>query len=122
MPKTFDISMLQAKLNEYIKEMSDLMTSEEEVRKYTDFCSAIFVIKTWMDYYYMPDSSGKLPLMDERLKLEMMNNYRKAIDEAMLLISEEEAGPVGIQMNSIVKEMLPLLHSNHKALEKSEVR
>ncbi len=120
MPKTFDISMLQTMISDHIKEMSDILTSGEDVQNYVDFCTSIFAIKAMMDYFYTPDSRGNLPLMDERQKMELFSLYGKAIEKAVPLLNDEAAGPAGIRMNSIVKEMLPLLHTDHMALEMSD--
>ena len=117
MPKTFDISMLQTMISDHIKEMSDILTSGEDVQNYVDFCTSIFAIKAMMDYFYTPDSRGNLPLMDEKQKMELFSLYGKAIEKAVPLLNDEAAGPAGIRMNSIVKEMLPLLHTDHMALE-----
>ena len=117
MPKTFDISMLQTMSSDHIKEMSDILTSGEDVQNYVDFCTSIFAIKAMMDYFYTPDSRGNLPLMDEKQKMELFSLYGKAIEKAVPLLNDEAAGPAGIRMNSIVKEMLPLLHTDHMALE-----
>ena len=119
MPKTFDTTALQTNINEHIKEMSDILTSGGDVQQYVDFCTAIFAIKGMIDYYSAPDGNGNLPLLDERQKMEMISLYGKAIQTAGHLLNDEADGPVRIQMNSIVKEMLPLLHSDHMALEMS---
>ena len=117
MPKTFDITMLQTKINDHIREMSDILTSGENVQQYMDFCTSIFAIKGMIDYYSTPDGNGNLPLLDERQKMEMISLYGQAIKTSAPLLNDEAQGPAGIQMNSIVKEILPLLHSDHMALE-----
>ena len=120
MPKTFDATALQTKINEYINEISDIITSEKEVEKYTNFCYAIFSVKAMTDFFYTPDKNGNFPEMHESQKLEAMNHYKKAIDSAMPLLDAEDSGPAGERMNTIIKELLPLLHNDYMSLEMAD--
>ncbi len=82
MPKQiFDTTALQQKIDEYIREMEDIFTKGAETERYAKFCEAIFRIKALTDYYYLPDSKGKLAPVDHKARLELVKAYNEAIGD-----------------------------------------
>ena len=120
--KVFDISHLQANINEYIKSMNDLITTAEEVQKYSEFCGAIFEINAITQTYFTVNKNGQLPLMNQAQKIELRNAYRKAIEQGSALLGIEDTGKVGEGMNALIQEMLPLLQADNIALDQASVK
>ena len=115
--KVFDQTELQSRLNEFVNDLTDTYTSDEEIEKYSKFCASVYALKSVTDAYYTPDKDGKLPNVDMTQKLQIMNLYKQAIDNAVPLLDMEDSGPLGTQMNTIIKEMLPLLQNDYETLD-----
>ncbi len=114
--KLFDTTQLQQRLNEYIAELNDIYTKASDVESYARFCEAIFRIKALTDYFYTPDSEGRLPAVDHKSKLEFAKAYNDAIEEAKAFDGIEDTGEVAMNMKNIASELLPLLRSDQDAL------
>ena len=120
--KSFDTTALQNDLNLYINELSDLMTSSDEVDKYVKFTSSVFAINAMLKNYYTPDSEGKLPLLDEKMKRELCAEYSKAIKEGTPFLNDEDSGVVGQQMKHIISGMMPQLQVDLETLSNADAR
>jgi hypothetical protein len=114
--KSFDTTAFQQKINEYMREMQDIYTKEELTESYSKFCEAVFRLKALTDYFYTPDSEGKLMPVDNKSRLEILNAYKDAISEASSFAGVEDTGEVGIAMKGIADELLPLMRLDYDAL------
>ena len=121
MPGQFDLSAMRTHLGNYITEISDLLTTPEEVQNYSDFCDALFRIQSITNFYYTPQSDGSLPVMDQRAKLELRESYARALREAEPLLAEEDTGEIGTEMRRITRELVPLLQSDADALDQVDL-
>ena len=104
--KSFDTTAFQQRINEYMREMQDIYTKEELTESYSKFCEAVFRLKALTDYFYTPDSEGKLMPVDNKSRLEIVNAYKDAISEASSFAGVEDTGEVGIAMKGIADELL----------------
>ncbi len=54
MPGKFDLSEMKMRLQDYVSEISDLLTTPEEMQNYSNFCDALFRINSITNFYYTP--------------------------------------------------------------------
>ena len=77
MPGKFDLSEMKMHLQDYVSEISDLLTTPEEMQNYSNFCDALFRINSITNFYYTPRPDGTLPEMDQRAKMELRESYQR---------------------------------------------
>ena len=121
MPGKFDLSEMKMHLQDYVSEISDLLTTPEEMQNYSNFCDALFRINSITNFYYTPRPDGTLPEMDQRAKMELRESYQRALREAAPLLSEEDTGEIGTEMRRIARELAPLLQADADALDQVDV-
>ena len=51
MPGKFDLSEMKMHLQDYVSEISDLLTTPEEMQNYSNFCDALFRINSITNFY-----------------------------------------------------------------------
>ena len=121
MPGKFDLSEMRMHLQSYVREISDLLTTPEEIQNYSNLCDALFRINSITNFYYTPRPDGTLPAMDQRAKMELRQSYQRALQEASPLLSDEDTGEIGLEMRRITRELAPLLQADADALDQVDV-
>lgn len=120
MPK-FDATEMRAHLNDYLKEIDDLMTSSGSVEQYADFCGTLMLIQSFTENLYMRREDGTFQPLDADHKEALQEQYRDAIEQAGGLLSGEDQGPVAARMRAIARELMPLMLTDQTALEMVDV-
>lgn len=116
MPRPYDVSAARANLNDYLKEISDLLTTQEDIEHYAAFNNALSVINDLTEAAYQPQEDGSLLPLDQEMQQVLQNAYQKALDEAAQLAVQAETGQAGERMRGIVREITPMLQSDVSAL------
>lgn len=119
MPK-FDVTQMRAHLKEYIGEISDLLTTEEDLSQFADFCAGLSTIDEITDQAYRPDADGNYPTLTEQNVELIKDTYQRTIDQANALLNKPFPGPAGQRMRGIVRELAPMLAADHAALNTAD--
>ena len=86
MPRPYDVSAARANLNNYLKEISDLLTTQEDIEHYTAFNNTLNVINDLTEAAYRPQEDGSLLPLDQEMQQVLQNAYQKALDEASAVL------------------------------------
>ena len=117
MPKKFDVTEMRAHLDEYVKELNDLLTTGEELDRFTEFNSHLSSLNGITKSCYQPKEDGSYPaLTDEELQI-IRESYQAALNEVSGLLAEPGQGPAAIRMRGIVRELAPMLRNDLAALQ-----
>ncbi len=117
----FDLSEMRMHLQQYVNEITDVLTTPEEMQNYSNFCDALYRINSITNFYYTPRPDGSLPEMDQRAKMKLRESYQRAMREAAPLLTDEDTGEVGTEMRRIARELSPLLQVDADALDQVDV-
>ena len=79
MPGGFDVTQIRAHLNDYLKEIDDLATTQEEVSAFVEFNYRLNVLNTITESCYQPGPDGSYPLLSEE-DVEAILNVKKGMD------------------------------------------
>lgn len=117
----YEATEMRAHLNEYLKEIDDLLTTQESVDRYADFCGTLMTIHAITESLYAPQPDGSFKPLDEEHAQELREQYRSALEQARNILSAEAAGPVASRMQMIARELTPLMTSDRTALDMVDV-
>lgn len=117
----FDATEMRAHLNDYLKEINDLMTVSGSVDQYADFWAALIKIDAVTRDFYTRRQDGSFPVLNENHKDMLQKQYREAIAHAGQLLSGEDQGDIASSMRTIARELMPLMLNDQTALEMVDV-
>lgn len=118
---TFDASQMKLHLNKYVTEISDMLTSAQDIERYADFTQSVIKLNGLTGMFYQMNEDGTYPLLTEEDKKMLTDAYQDAMEQAAEIVNGNETGAVGEQMRSIAGVLLPMMHADHAALEITDV-
>ena len=114
---TFDASQMKLRLDEYISETLDTLTTNETVEKYAAFLYSLYELQGLTKKYYTPDENGDFPVLGAGDRESLSAAYRNAMQLAQGVYEGGETGRVGEKMRSIAGELIPLMMLDCSSLE-----
>lgn len=128
----YDATEMRAHLNEYLKEINDLMTTSESIEQYSNFWATLTAIQALTENLYtrrvlrsedgqpLP-GDGTFPPLEDAHKVVLEKQYQDAINQAGELIAGEDQGYLATRMRSIARELMPMMLADKTALDMVDV-
>ena len=128
----YDATEMRAHLNEYLKEINDLMTTSESIEQYSNFWATLTAIQALTENLYMRrvlrsedgqplPGDGTFPPLEDAHKVVLEKQYQDAINQAGELIAGEDQGYLATRMRSIARELMPMMLADKTALDMVDV-
>ncbi len=117
MPGKYAKSAVKENIDNYIGELSKILKSKKEIKKYSNLSGLLYGLSAQLKYYYQPSGNGDLPVIDEGSKNDLLSYYNEMLTEAKRIARDDNTSAVGEQIRGVVNEMIPLLEQDMLALE-----
>ena len=109
----YELTQFRAYMQRFMKEIGDVLTSEEDLARYEDFNQKIKALEVATKVHY----NNKLSFSKE-LGQSLRRAYEDALEAAALRAdSQEEAGTAGLRLKTVAREMIPLMQADIQALD-----
>ena len=117
MPQKFDVTEMRAHLDDYAKELNDLLTTRAELDRFAEFNMRLSMLNGYTKSCYQMKEDGTYPALTEEELQIIRENYQAALDQVSGLLAEPGEGPAAIRMRGIVRELAPMLRNDLAALQ-----
>ena len=94
------MTQARAHLRRYMREIKDSLTTPEDVARYEQFNAKLKALADRTDPFYRNNT----PMIRNTLDL-LRKDYEAALDAAAEVLAEENTGPVGLRIRSVVREL-----------------
>ena len=111
----FELTQARAFLRRYMKEIHDLLTTEEDLKRYESFNEKLKELAQTTELFY----NNNYPMASE-IRPMLLTKYEAALTAAAEVLEQRDTGPVGIRLRSVVRELTPLLTMDFYALNLME--
>lgn len=111
----YEMTQARAHLRRYMREIKDSLTTPEDLARYEQFNAKLKALADRTDLFYRNNT----PMVRDTLDL-LRKDYEAALDAAAEVLAEENTGPVGLRIRSVVRELAPLLTMDAHALDLAE--
>ena len=109
----YELTQMRIYLQRFMKEIGDTLTTPEDIARYEDFSNKMGALSRQTDSFY----NGQIPLFRDMRNM-LAATYNEALEAAFTLVnSPEEAGPAGLRLKTIARELIPLMQLDVQALE-----
>ena len=117
MPQKFDVTEMRAHLDDYVKEINDLLTTRAELDRFAEFNMRLSMLNGYTKSCYQMKEDGTYPALTEEEVQIIRENYQAALDQVSGLLAEPGKGTAAIRMRGIVRELAPMLRNDLAALQ-----
>ena len=108
----FEMTQARAHLRRYMREIKDSLTTEEDIARYQQFNKKLKTLSDRTDWLY----SGPIPMVKDFRNM-LRKDYEDVLTAAGEILAEQNTGPVGQRIQSVVRELTPLLTADLHALD-----
>ena len=114
----YELTQIRAHMQRFMKEIGDVLTSEEDLARYEDFNNKIKTLAATTNLHY----NNKQPFLRPMGKA-LRKAYQEALEAALLLVgNQEEAGNVGMRLRTVAREMIPLMQADVQMLDQISMK
>ncbi|MBO5544153.1 MAG: hypothetical protein J5949_05925, partial [Oscillospiraceae bacterium] len=106
-----DITAIRAHLKRFMTNIRDVLTTEEDFIRYETLCARLQNLDNLTKMHYTAH-----PVLTREYLHTLIQAYEEAALAADEVLSEEETGPVGLQLKTVVRELMPYLMSDLNGL------
>ncbi len=113
----YEATSIRAHLEEYLKNLNDLLTTPEELDLYADFCRTLGTLGEMTNALYEPQEDGSFIPLNQELLLRLRTLYRHGIEQADQLLSGPKGGVLDAQIKNITETLSSLMEADLSALD-----